>query len=39
MITYVYVTGETVFLLSIYDKSNKENITDKELLDLLKKIE
>ncbi|WP_157493898.1 type II toxin-antitoxin system RelE/ParE family toxin [Fulvivirga imtechensis] len=39
VITYVYVTGETVFLLSIYDKSNKENITDKELLDLLKKIE
>ncbi len=35
VITNFVVTGEVVFLLSIYDKSNKENITDKELKELL----
>lgn len=38
VITHFYVSDETVFLLSIYDKSDKENISDKELLELLKKI-
>jgi hypothetical protein len=38
VITYVYVAGETVYLLSIFDKSEKENISDKELSELLKKI-
>ena len=38
VITYFYVEGETVYLLSIYDKSDKESITDKELLALLKNI-
>lgn len=39
MITHFYVADETVFLLSIYDKSDKDNISDKELLELLNKIE
>jgi mRNA-degrading endonuclease RelE of RelBE toxin-antitoxin system len=38
VITYVYVARETVYLLSIFDKSGKENISDKELTELLKKI-
>jgi hypothetical protein len=38
VITHFYVTDETVFLLSIYDKSDKDNISDKELLELLKSI-
>ncbi len=32
------VTHATVYLLSIYDKSEKENLSDKELEDLLKSI-
>jgi mRNA-degrading endonuclease RelE of RelBE toxin-antitoxin system len=39
LITHFYISQETVFLLSIYDKSEKENMDDsfiKELLDLLK---
>jgi mRNA-degrading endonuclease RelE of RelBE toxin-antitoxin system len=35
VITYVLVTKETVYLLSIYDKSDKATISDKELLELL----
>lgn len=35
VITYIVVREETVFLLSIYDKSEKETITDKEILELL----
>ena len=35
VITYVMVTKETVYLLSIFDKSDKETISDKELLELL----
>jgi len=38
VITYVYVTDKTVFLLSIYDKSVKAAISDDELLALLKSI-
>lgn len=30
------IAEETVFLISIYDKSEKENLTDKELDELLK---
>jgi mRNA-degrading endonuclease RelE of RelBE toxin-antitoxin system len=30
------ITDATVYLLSIYDKSEKENLTDKELDELLK---
>jgi len=38
IITYVRVTDENVYLLSIYDKSKKDNITNKELLRLLKNL-
>ena len=38
VITHFYVTKETIYLLSIYDKSDKENISDKELQELLKHI-
>ena len=38
MITYVHVADATVFLLSIYDKSNQENISDSQLKALLKEI-
>jgi mRNA-degrading endonuclease RelE of RelBE toxin-antitoxin system len=38
IITYVLVTDKTVFLLDIFDKSEQENITDKELLLLIKGI-
>lgn len=31
VITYVYVTQETVFLLSIYDKGEQEDISNNEL--------
>lgn len=36
LITCVKITSENVFLLSIYDKSDKEDISDKELAELLK---
>jgi hypothetical protein len=36
VITYFQISGTTVFLLSIFDKSDKENISDKELAELLK---
>lgn len=36
IITNIIVTEKTVYLLSIYDKSEKENLTDKELQELLR---
>lgn len=36
VITYVFVREETVYLLSIYDKSEQADISDKELKELLK---
>lgn len=36
IITNFVVSNKTVYLLTIYDKSEKENISDKELSDLLK---
>lgn len=36
VITYVQVLQTTVYLLSIYDKSDKENISDKERKEFLK---
>ncbi len=36
VITCVHIENDSVYLLSIYDKSEKENISSKELLDLLK---
>jgi mRNA-degrading endonuclease RelE of RelBE toxin-antitoxin system len=38
LITHIVVSEEIIFLLSIFDKSDKENLTDKELEELLKSI-
>lgn len=38
VITYVQIIHQAVYLLSIYDKSDQENISDKELTDLLREI-
>lgn len=38
VITNIVISEETVFLLSIYDKSEKDNLSDKELNELLKLI-
>jgi hypothetical protein len=39
VVTHFYITGKTVFLLSIYDKSEQADISDKELKELLAEIE
>lgn len=39
VITYVLVKATTVYLLSIYDKLNKESISDSEILDLISSME
>ena len=39
VITHVIFKVETVFLLSIYDKSEIENLTDKEIVELIKLID
>lgn len=36
IITYVQVVNETVYLLSIYDKSDLDNISDSELASRIK---
>ncbi len=38
VITFVQIIKETVYLLSIYDKSEQENIADKEILERIKSI-
>ena len=38
IITNFFVGNETVYLLSIYDKSDKEILTDKELSELLNEV-
>lgn len=38
IIINIVVAEETVYLLSIYDKSVKENLSDKELQELLKEV-
>ena len=38
IIANIVITEAIVYLLSIYDKSEKENLTDKELEELLKAI-
>ena len=35
VITYVHISGETIYLLSIYDKSEKDNLDEGELAELL----
>jgi mRNA-degrading endonuclease RelE of RelBE toxin-antitoxin system len=39
VITFVYSLTETVYLLTIYDKSEKEDISDNELADYLAEID
>ncbi len=39
IITCFKITQETVYLLTIFDKSDQENISDKELTELLKFID
>ena len=36
VITCVKIVNKTAYLLTIYDKSNKKNITDKELDELMR---
>lgn len=36
IITHVYVSRKTLYMLTIYDKSKQDNISDKELNELLK---
>jgi hypothetical protein len=38
VIVHVVVTDKVVFLLDIYDKSERDNISEKELVELLKMI-
>ena len=38
LITNFVIAEETVYLLSIYDKSEKDNLTDKELDELLEQV-
>ena len=38
IITNVMIEDNIVYLINIYDKSEKENLTDKELSELLKDI-
>jgi len=35
VITYYYIHGETVYLLSIYDKAEQENISEERIAELL----
>ena len=39
VITYYYIHGETVYLLSIYDKAEQENIPDGMIAELLQDVE
>jgi hypothetical protein len=38
VITHIFVQNKTVFLLSIYDKSEREDISDAEIKALLKNL-
>lgn len=39
VITYIKILAKKITLLDIYDKSEKESITDQELAELLKQTE
>lgn len=39
VITYIYLEGRRVHLLTVYDKSDRDNISDDELRQLVKEIE
>jgi hypothetical protein len=36
--TYLSIKEKTVYLISIFDKADKDSLTDKELKELLKQI-
>ena len=38
VITYYYIHGNTVYLLSIYDKAEQENISEEKIAELLQGI-
>jgi mRNA-degrading endonuclease RelE of RelBE toxin-antitoxin system len=38
VITYTYFQNRTIYLLTIFDKSEKDNISDKELGQLIKEL-
>mgnify|MGYP003646411283 CR=1 FL=1 len=38
VITHLHVTDTTVYLIYIYDKSEQDSISDKELLELIKEL-
>ena len=38
-ITYIYVETETVYLLTIYDKGEKEDLKANELKDMIENLE
>jgi mRNA-degrading endonuclease RelE of RelBE toxin-antitoxin system len=39
VITNFHIEGDTIILLAIYDKSEQENISDKQILNLLQEIQ
>lgn len=39
VITHIQIVGETIYLLSIYDKSEKDNLDDGEIDQLLSEIQ
>ena len=39
IITHIVIENQTVFLLSIYDKSERNTLSDKELQELLRSIQ
>jgi mRNA-degrading endonuclease RelE of RelBE toxin-antitoxin system len=39
VITNIHVKDEVIYLISIYDKSNQDSITEKELLNRLKALD
>jgi mRNA-degrading endonuclease RelE of RelBE toxin-antitoxin system len=39
VITYLYIETETVYLLTIYDKGEKENLKPNELKDMIDSLE
>lgn len=39
VITYIYHSDNTVYLLSIYDKSEKEDLKDSELKELISQLD
>jgi mRNA-degrading endonuclease RelE of RelBE toxin-antitoxin system len=39
VVTYLYIKTKVVYLLTIYDKSEKENISSNELLDMIESLD